>query len=70
MTVESFVISVPRSGVRIEYVKIPAGTKLVFHRSDAFIGNIADNLPINADNLPVEFRRVPKSSEAVPMNFE
>lgn len=56
--IEAYGTGIPRMrdlcdgvGVHIEYIKVPEGTKLVFHRSDAFIGNIADNLPIIADKL-------------------
>ena len=39
--------------MRIEYVRVPEGTKLVFHRSDAFADSMADNWPIMADNWPI-----------------
>ena len=48
--IESYGTGIPRIrdlcaevGVRIEYVKVPDGTKLVFHRNDAFAGSGAEH---------------------------
>ena len=58
--IEAYGTGIPRmrdlcdeAGVRIEYVRVPEGTKLVFHRSDAFADSMADNWPIMADNWPI-----------------
>lgn len=41
--------------MEIEYAKVPDGTKLVFHRNDAFLGNAPKAVPdppTAADNAP------------------
>ena len=50
--IESYGTGIPRIkelcaevGVKIEYKKTPDGTNLIFHRNDAFAGDIANNHP-------------------------
>ena len=56
--IEAYGTGIPRmrdlcdeAGVRIEYVRAPEGTELVFHRSDAFADNVADNWSTMADKV-------------------
>ena len=67
--IEAYGTGIPRmrglcdeAGVRIEYVRVTEGTKLVFHRSDAFADSMTDNWPTMADG-------VPKSSEEFRNNL-
>ncbi|MEG0703518.1 MAG: ATP-binding protein, partial [Christensenella sp.] len=73
--IESYGTGIPRikefcaeAGVQIEYLKTPDGTKLIFHRNDAFTGESASNPPAIRQQSPESASNPPAIRQQSPIS--